>query len=73
MKWYTLEERLIKKHDMGLICLNGYEFVIAFCDQYKEKKWIVCEPNQSIHCQIEDIKFWIPIEELKLTLPRDKE
>ncbi len=66
MKWYTYEERHIKEGDRGLFYFGGEnEYLYSFMTNGK-----IYEESGNI--SLEKIKCYIPLEELKLALPKDK-
>ncbi len=82
MKWYTLDERPLKMYDQGLFITQHNAFYYCIYDRniYDPDEFVLY-PVVDIKCcykEIDyvlesDIKYWIPAEELKATLPKDKE
>lgn len=81
MKWYTLEERPIKKYEYGLFWTKYDSFYYCGLEQSAYNEDFVLYPLVDVKCcnkdidnvPVADIKYWIPLEELKLTLPKDKQ
>ena len=86
MKWYTLEERPLNKDERGLFyCKDDkYSFIEMgrLCDDNsgghskidEDIPHLRTESNAEYWCpavELKEIKYWMPIEELKAMLPKE--
>ena len=78
MKWYTLEERPIKVGEVGLSSLGDNDFDLIIREKIDPpfyfgnlKSIYRNDFNESFYYQEDEIKYWIPIEELEASLPKD--
>lgn len=74
MKWYTLEERPIKHGAWGLFCFANDMGFGSMSIGNRERRVRFFEKNDChdpVEYYVDEIIYWIPLEELKLTLPKD--
>ncbi len=77
MKWYTLEERPIKKGDEGLFLFPFNTYVYGEFIGDNEAKIILWIPKHELDKAVNSYDFimkrvYLSKEELKATLPEDK-
>lgn len=71
MKWYTYKERKPNPFEQGLFYIKyGGSLLMETAMEFRGELNIL-DGYKGI--KVEDIVYWIPMDELKETLPRDKE
>lgn len=80
MKWYTLEERPLKEGEEGLAALSNDKYDIITREETDPPYYfgnlistLRVDFNETVYYQEDEIVCWIPLDELRKTLPNGKE